>query len=363
MISGSRPATRAGTIVLCSLLLVAASDPVVAPDRTAGVRAGRAPAGTVHREAWAMGTRVRISVEGTDRARAASFAEEVLREIERVESLLSTWRPDSELSRLNGAPPGTRVELSPEVGHWLAEAANLSRRTGGAFDPAVGALIDAWDMRGAGRRPSAEALAGALEASGPTAFSLDDGNTAVRNRAGARLDAGAFGKGAGLAAVARLAADASVSRILVDLGGQLWIGAPSPQRSDRFASFGGRAPVPVEVAHPYDREQGVRTLHLSGRSSATSGASERWIEVDGERYGHILDPRTGRPLPAWGSVTVVSADPLEADALATALFVMGPEQGFAWAERHDVAALFLSVPTGSAELRITSTTSMEPWLE
>jgi thiamine biosynthesis lipoprotein len=96
-------------------------------------------------------------------------------------------------------------------------------------------------------------------------------------------------------------------------------------------------------------------------SAATSAASERFVEIEGVRYGHILDPRTGRPVDAWGSVTVVMEDPLAADAVATALFVMGPEAGLAWArEREDVGALFLM--EGPDGIEVAWNDAMEPWL-
>lgn len=101
--------------------------------------------------------------------------------------------------------------------------------------------------------------------------------------------------------------------------------------------------VDVAVAHPIHRASPAVTLTLhGGHSVATSGNSERGITVDGRRLGHLLDPRTGLPAPDWGSVSVVSADPLVADILSTALYVMGPEAGLAWAEqRDDVGVLFL----------------------
>jgi len=105
----------------------------------------------------------------------------------------------------------------------------------------------------------------------------------------------------------------------------------------------------------------VATLLLRDRSAATTGASERYVKIDGRRVGHVLDPRSGAPVPAWGSVTVVAADPLAADALSTALFVLGPEAGLAWAMRHDgVEALFLV--TGSEGVRARWTPGLDTLL-
>ena len=138
---------------------------------------------------------------------------------------------------------------------------------------------------------------------------------------------------------------------LLDFGGQLVAIGSKPAGSG----------WPVGVAHPDRREREVARLKLQDRAVATSGESERFVEVEGVRYGHILDPRTGIPVPAWGSVTVVAKDPLVADVLSTALFVMGPDRGSAWAEGlGEIGVLFLSEEGGGLEARWNA--AMEPWL-
>lgn len=291
----------------------------------------------VSREAWVMGTRLAIHVDATTRNEALDVAELVLSEVERVEALLSTWSPTSELSRLNRAPVGRSVLPSPEVGRWLAAVAELSRRTERAFDPVVGALVDAWDLRGAGRVPTRTETRHALLASGPDGVGIGAGGRVERRAAGAWIDAGGFGKGAALGAVAALVDtldDALDARVRVDLGGQLWLSGADPCRSS------------VHVAHPERRSEVVRRLIVDRGSVATSGTSERGVEIDGRRIGHILDPRSGVPVDSWGSVTVVASDPLEVDALSTGLYVMGPVMGVEWATSQGVAALFLVI-TGS----------------
>lgn len=293
----------------------------------------------VEREAWAMGTRVRIVAEaaGGDAARAATEA--ALGEIERVERVLSSWDAESELGRLNAAPVGEPHVLSDELARLLGDASGWAERTGRAFDPTVGPLIDAWDVRGEGRVPTALDLATARRATGPAALTIGRGR-ATRRSASSWIDSGAFGKGAALRSLAGLPALAGVERLLVDLGGQLWAEAPPS------------APWPVDVAHPRDRNRAIARLRAHGVSVATSGSSER--------PGHLLDPRSGRPASDWGSVTVVSEDALAADALSTALYVMGPDAGLAWARTHEVAALFLE--TASDGLRVRWTDAMEAWL-
>lgn len=282
-----------------------------------------------------MGTRVVVTVDQPSRANGMAWSEVLLGEVRRVEQLLSTWDPASELSGLNAAATGRTVVPGTDVAAWLVRASELTRRTGGTFDISVGALIDAWDLRGSGRRPGQGELERARAASGDGAISIDPVTGAVtRHDPAAWIDAGGFGKGAAiLAAASRIEPDSIA--VFLDLGGQLWLSSHASARN-------------VRVAHPADRSQTVGHFLLPpGRSVATSGLSERGVSVNGARIGHILDPRTGRPSPAWGSVSVVSDDPLEADALATALYVMGPQDGAAWAEAHgDIAALFL-IDTGA----------------
>ena len=304
----------------------------------------------VTREAWVMGTRLSVIVEATSLADASQASENVIREVERLGRMLSTWDPQTEMHAINTAEVGQLVTPAPELAALLAEAERYSRTSHAAFDARVGALVDAWDLRGAGDVPAARELLAARNATGAGAMSIDERTgVVVRHMPAAWIDTGGFGKGAALRAAARgLEAD-GVDRALIDLGGQLW------------AQGSAQKPWSVYIAHPEQRQRRVARLEVHGVSVATSGTSERFIEAEGMRWGHILDPRTGQPAPAWGSVTVVSADPVEADALATALYVMGPQEGRAWAARHpEVDALFLEAESGA--LAASWTGGMEQWL-
>lgn len=301
-----------------------------------------------------MGTRLVATVRAGSRARAIGATEAAFDEVRRLEALLSSWRPDSELSRLNGASPGVPTAVSPELFALLQEVESWVERTGRAFDPGVGALIDAWDLRGRGRHPGPDELASSVDRTGLRWFRFDAGSgTVTRQRAGAWISAGAFGKGAALRAAAARLRSIGIESALLDFGGQILAqGGP-----------GGACAWSVAVAHPSRRDRPAAWLSVRDRSVATTGASERFVEVDGVRYGHVLDPRSGRPVPAWGSVTVVAGDPMVADLLSTALFVLGPEAGRAWLERSapaDVAALFLVEAGGRLEAHWTP--GMERWL-
>lgn len=336
----SRPTPR--SIHTPSLLLVATcvgTGPLVVPAAAQSCRAAEPPA-RVTRTAWLMGTRARIDVEGRSRAEAIDASEAVLRVMSSAEERLSTWRDDSELTRLNRLPPGTTDRPDGELAALLAEVASWVGRTGGAFDPAVGALVDAWDLRGSGRVPSPDEIRAARSASGRSGIHVDPSTGAVTRQADAAwLDAGAFGKGAALRRARLKLEEHGVRAAVLDLGGQVTVFGPEP--------------LTVSVAHPTDRDTPVFRLEVADASVATSGQSERGFDVDGERLGHILDPRDGRPVPAWGSVTVVAPDPLTADILSTALYVMGPGTGLQWATEREVAALFSVVTDSGLAQRMT----------
>ena len=244
-----------------------------------------------------MGTSVEIQVTADHRASAVQASELIVRALESAEARLSTWRADSELSRFQRG----EVEASPALRAELDAAVAWGRATEGAFEPRCAAMVQAWDLRGEGRLPSRdEQRAAALDHS--------------------RWEEGGFGKGAGLAAVAReLAALPDVQRAQVNLGGQWLLFGPSL--------------FEIEVADPDARGAAIATLRIPGGSVATSGNSERGVVIDGQRFGHVLDPRSGAPARDFGSVTVIHPDPLAADCLATAFLVLGPEAALAWAAR------------------------------
>lgn len=290
---------------------------------------------TVVREAFLMGTTLRAEVAASERGAAVVAIQQAFDTVALLEGVLSTWREDSEIARLNQAAPGDTVSLSATLADLLSEADRWSRETDGAFDPAIGALMDAWDLRGQGRVPPSTLLAEARAATGFAQFGLAGlggrAARAARRSPAAWLDTGGFGKGVALRAAVAVLRRACAQFGSLNFGGQISVFGDGPATGSWL----------VPVAHPEQRDVPVATLRVRDVSVSTSSQSERFVDLHGRRFGHILDPRTGRPVPAWGSVTVVAADAAVADMLSTALFVLGPEGGAAWARRHDVAALFL----------------------
>jgi len=321
------------------------------------------PASQLQRALPIMGTTLHLEIHSSDRRKAIEASELAIRALEKVESRLSTWQEGSELSELNRAPLGQSLKLSPETAADIAAARACWLSTGGAFDPAVGTILRAWDVRGNGRIPNELELRSALLGAGMQLVE-SEGDTARRLHPRVALDEGGFGKGAGLdRASEALKSTDPEAQALLDLGGQLSI-------------VGHGRSWELGIAHPRDRARTILRLQLDSGSVATSGNSERGLKVQERQLSHILDPRTGSPVVDFGSLTVVTFEPpqlpaktpsrpkslraaanlgLRADCLSTGLYVLGPEKALAWAEaRPGVEVLVLEEDGNGLRIRTTS---------
>lgn len=291
-------------------------------------RAASDDATRVWRVSYLMGTRARLVVETPDRTAGLRQLERMLQILEQTEHELSTWRDDSLLSQLNRHPLGHPLALSPHICELLDEIGRWQRETGGAFDPAVGTLLDRW-MSDDEAPPDLSVRP--VAAAGFERLARERNPCTVTRLENVRLDAGGFGKGEALDRVAhRLDEDLS-GAWMVDLGGQVSVSGVPAQGS-----------WTVAVAHPSDRTRTVVEFPLRAGSLAVSGGSERDRWVAGARVGHILDPRSGLPITRRGSVVVWHEEALAADVLSTALYVMGEDAGLAWAEARNIAVCFVT---------------------
>jgi len=297
-----------------------------------------------------MGTFVEIkavvadgSAEDVDRAVTAAFDA-----VRRVDSLMSTYKEDSELSRVNRRADEEPVQISPETTEVVAKAIELSKKSGGAFDITVMPLLEIWGFaKGRDRSvPSQTEIDEKLRLVGYDLVELDPVKREIKLKTeGARIDLGGIAKGYAVdAAVRSLVAD-GVDSAIVNAGGDMYcLGDKTPGQGWRI---GVRNPVVQDVLFGYVR--------IADKAIATSGDYENYFIVDGVRYSHILDPRTGRP-SAGGphSVTVLAETCADADALATAVFVLGPEKGVGLLEGIPGAEGFV-VTGDETGLEITAT--------
>ena len=285
----------------------------------------------VQRDVYLMGTHALVAAYAPDRTTGLTTLETAVDALERSEARLSTWRPDSAVSRLNRAAINRAWQADGDMCRLFADLHTWYEQTSGTFDPTVGALADAWQIRAGGRVPDEAELQSARAVTGMKLLPLDRSSCTLTRTADVAVDVGAFGKGEALDDVARALAGHAW---IVDLGGQVSVGGVPPHGN----------PWVVDVAHPVDRARAVMHVHMRSGSLATSGGSERDMFVGATRIGHILDPRSGRPAAFNGSVVVWHDRGLVADILSTALYVMGPEEGLVWAERRGIAAAYL-MPT------------------
>ena len=277
----------------------------------------------------AMGTIVRVALFVDESAAPELFA--LARdEIDRLTEQLTHYGTASELAELNRMADTGWIDLSADMTNVLAMSLDLARRTGGAFDPSLGALTNLWGFPEARLPPSPTAIDSALVRSGFEKVQLE--NRRVRlARSGVQLDLGAGAKGYIVdRTVARLQL-AGVRAGVVEAGGDLRYWGVKPDGRDWH--FGIQHPRQPGVIIPVD-DVGLSAL-------ATSGNYEQTFEFDGQHYHHLLDPKTGRPARRAVSATVWARNAMEADALATAAFVAGPEQALAWAAEDDSMEVLL----------------------
>lgn len=275
-----------------------------------------------------------------------------------INQLMSTYIPDSELSRLNRAPVNEPFALSEETFHVLQRALAISKQTGGAFDITVGPIVNAYGFGPDPRSvepPDDAQLARLKERVGYHKLELDPASrTATRLHPNLYCDLSAIAKGYAVDQIAAILDDWTLKNYMVEIGGEVVA---------RGMNLNG-TPWQIAVEAPIPDERSVyRVLPLSERALATSGDYRNYYTVHGTRISHTIDPRTGRPVThRLGSVTVVADNCETADALATALMVLGPEAGYNWAAEQGTCALFLTRGEGD-RVSERASPAFEQWLK
>jgi len=256
-----------------------------------------------------MGTFVEVA-SADKRAPEIVFAE-----IRRIEALLSKYKPESEISRLNKTG---KIQASPETFYVIKKAKEFWQASGGAFDITVGPLVDLWGFTEKKYRlPDKESIAAALKLVGSDKIILNEENYMIEFKTqGMKVDLGAIAKGYVLDCASAKLKESGIKSCLINLGGQVY-------------ALGQKSARPWKMAIRDSRGKGFKKyLELEDKSIATSGDYEQYFIRAGSRYAHILDPKTGYPAESGiVSVTVSAPSGLIADALSTAIFVLGKEKG------------------------------------
>lgn len=252
-------------------------------------------------------------VKRGDEERAEAALLEAEKEIHRLEALLSNWLTHSEVSELNAAAAGQSVALSTETFAVLVSARTAFDETGGAFDVTCRPLITLWRKAGEeGRLPDAQAIAEARDASSWEGFALGPQGI-EKKQTFASVDLGGIAKGTAIDRAIAILKKGGFIGGLVDIGGDLRCFGTQPDGK----------PFEAEIRDPFGKNR--LRVPLDDQAVCTSGDYARYVEIDGVRYSHIIDPRTGAALEESPSVTVVAATAEQADIWATALSVLGPE--------------------------------------
>ena len=270
------------------------------------------------RSQFLMGTLVEISVIEKDEKLAITAIQHAFREIRRLENLMSIHIPDSEVSKINQAAGKDRVPVSKELMVVIQRSLFWSEKTAGAFDITIGPAQELWNFD-APSLPSKNSIADAIKKIDFRKIQLEEQNIFLPEK-WMRLNLGAIAKGYAVDKAIDVLRKNKIQNALINAGGDLKsIGKRSDQLNWR-----------IGLQHPRNSESLLASFSISGNAVATSGDYQKYFEQNGKRYHHILDPKTGYPATTGSmSATVIAKNVMDADALSTAIFVLGPEKGIA----------------------------------
>ena len=288
---------------------------------------------TVSRRAMACTFKVTV---GAADGRAVRAAGECLDEVERLESILSIFRPDSDASRINREAATRPVSAGPELIELLQLCQRVNDESEGAFDITTGALTECWGFQDRNPRlPTDDALSSARKRVSAGRINIGTNDAVSFGAAGMRVNFGAVGKGYALDRGAQRMTAHGIDNALFSAGYSSVLAIGAGPEGEGWS---------VGLRHPLARDRRMATVRLHSCAMGTSSQEEQWFENGGKRYGHILDPRTGFPPTEVQSVSVIADTAALADALATAFFVGGQELAERYCTEHEgtVAVMLLS---------------------
>lgn len=279
-----------------------------------------------------MGIPIKISVYVKDEAQANTATTEAYRRIKELDRLLSDYDPDSELNQLCHVwKPGQFWPVSEELHQLLQISQEISKDSKGAFDVTVGPVVQLWrKSRRKKKLPTPEQIKTAHQSIGYQFVEIAPNADKIRlRRANMQLDLGGIAKGYAADEALKILRKHGINRVLIDAGGDIVVGDPPP----------GRDFWKIAIASFNDPEQQVTDfVYLKNAAIATSGDAYQYIEIDGKRYSHIVDPKTGLGLTTSSSVTVIAPSGTIADAYASTVSVLGPVKGIKFIDRHPSTA-------------------------
>lgn len=291
-----------------------------------------------------MGTWATLTIVTADSASVADLAYRSLLVLHYVDSLMSNWTQTSEVARINRMAAKEVVVVHPEVATVVALAERVTRESDGAMDITVEPLVRLWGFLGGPRRvPTRAEVTKALASVGSDKVRFNFEKKTIRFiDPNTKIDLGGIAKGYGVDRVADGLRRAGTKAALIDLSGNMVALGDAP----------GKTGWTVGIRDPSGRLPYLGTIRLHDEAISTSGNYEQFVDVDGRRYGHIIDPRTGWPAEGLASVTVVSARAELCDAWDTGLFVLGSEKARATAKAHDEFAVVIVEPAANGAFTV-----------
>jgi len=280
-----------------------------------------------------IGTLVNITIVADSQEKAIIASEAAFAEIKRIEALMSPVIKGSDIARVNESASRMPITIAPETFNLITQSKNIWKETGGAFDITFASIARLWDYRRTPFSPPPPALVRSMKHLVDSAkMELDEGRKTVRfKKPGMKIGLGAIAKGYAIRRAMEIIRRYGIENAIVDAGGDLQV-IGSKNGEDWIAG----------LIHPRTKQIVIGIKMRDGDAVATSGDYERFAMYRGIRYHHIIDPATGEPARHFASVSVICKDPVEADAFATAIFVMGMDRaGELLAKRTDLTVIVI----------------------
>lgn len=278
-----------------------------------------------------------IVVYGHDQTPLEQAVNAALDEVDHIDRLMSNYKKESELSRVNRDAAKSPVKVDRELFDFIAECLRYSRESDGAFDVTVGPLMKAWGFfRGEGRMPSEAELAEARNRIGYQRVILNQKDKTISfDKPGIELDLGGIAKGYAVDRAVEVLEKYGITSALVSAGGSTIYALGAPP---------GKSTWEVEIQDPVDRNRIATTVRLKDQTLSVSGSYEKFFKLNGVRYSHVMNPRTGKPAQGVLSVAVVTDDGTSGDALDNVFYVLGVERSKALLNKFSASEVIFFLP-------------------
>ena len=307
---------------------------------------------TVRLAIHAMATRFELVLHGENAVYLRAAGEEALNEIKRLEAQLSFYRPTSDVSRINAHAAQRPVSVEPRLFELLSTAKTMHCLTEGAFDITIGPLMRCWGFVNAtGSFPNPDALTEARKRTGMHLVHLDEAQRTVSfDRPGVQIDLGGIGKGFAIDEAISLLVDNGITSALLHGGTSTMFALGSPPDATAWKAA---LPSPTSSRDQPDADHVLAVVPLRNASLSSSAPSGKSFFLNGQEYGHVLDPRSGCPVNGAALTAVVATNAMKSDALSTALLVQGVHAVEPMAEAFNMYALAASLPDNHGRFQVS----------